>query len=307
MLSILIRKILSLMLILAAGWLLAKKGPLTEADSKSLSRLTVYLVMPCSIFSAFQMERSPEVLKNLGLVLAAALCIHLVYIGLTGLLRRPLRLDPVEQCSLIYTNAGNLIIPLVSAMLGPEWVIYTSAYILTMTVLTWSHGKSLLCGEAGADLKALGRNPNILALLAGVGLFLLNRQLPQLLRDTVSTVGSMVGPLSMLVTGMLLSTQSLRRVLTSGRIWLVTGLRLILYPLSALAVLGLLGLAVPSARECFLITMMAAAAPCAGLITNICQLYDRDSAYAGAICTLTTLMCALTIPLMVWLYTGLFL
>ena len=36
----------------------------------------------------------------------------------------------MEQASLIYTNAGNLIIPLVTAVLGPEWVIYSSMFQL---------------------------------------------------------------------------------------------------------------------------------------------------------------------------------
>lgn len=40
-----------------------------------------------------------------------------------------LKLDGVEETSLIYSNAGNLIIPIVTAILGKEWVIYTSAFL----------------------------------------------------------------------------------------------------------------------------------------------------------------------------------
>ena len=302
MLSILIRKILSLGLMMAAGFFLVRKGPLTNADSRSLSRLTVWLVLPCSIFSAFQMERTPEILRNLGLVLLAAAVLHGAMIGLTALLRRPLHLSPVEQASVIYTNAGNLIIPLVSAMLGPEWVIYTGAFVLVMTVLTWTHGKILICGPGSASPSAVVKNPCILALAAGVCLFLLDWQLPFLLGDTVSALGSMVGPLSMLVTGMLLADSSLKAILTDRRIWLVTGLRLLLYPLVCLGLVELLLLVFPAGRDCFLVTMLAASAPTASLITHICQLHDRDSGHASAICVMTTLLCALTIPLTVWLY-----
>ena len=302
MTAILIQKILSLSLVMAAGFLLVRFGPLGPEDSRSLSRLTVYLVMPCSIFSAFQTERTPQVLQWLGLVLLAAVLIHLGMMALTVLIRRPFHLNGVEQASVIYTNAGNLVIPLVTAVLGPEWVIYTSAYILVMTVLTWSHGKALLCGERSVDVPALLKNPNILALTAGCLLFLLNIRLPKVLGDTLSTVGSMVGPLSMLVTGMLIGTMTAKETLGNKRVWLVALLRLAVYPAFCVGLLALLGQIFPQSRGCLLVTLMSAAAPTASLVTHICQLHGEDSGYASAICVVNTLLCALSIPLAVTAY-----
>ena len=307
MLSILIHKILSLALIMAAGWALVKSRAMTQADSRSLSALLVHLVLPCSIFSAFQMERTPQVAKGLALAMLAAVLLHLLMIAVTRLLKKPLHLSAVEQPSVLYTNAGNLIIPLVSAMLGPEWVIYTSAYILVQTFMTWSHGKSLICGERGINWRAFLKNPSIWSLAAGTALFLMDIRLPPLIGDTLGAVGAMVGPVSMLVTGMLLGTLSLGAVLRDPRVWLVSGLRLILLPLICLGLLGGMARLFPDSAGVFLVSMLAASAPTASLITTICQLEDREPACASRLCAATTVLCILTLPLMAWLYMTLFL
>ena len=303
MLNILIFKILSLAAIMAAGFLLVRWGPLTSQDTRSLSRINCWLIMPCSIFGAFQISRSPEILKGLAMVLLAAVLVHCLYILLSSVLRKPLHMQPVEQASVFCTNAGNLIIPLVTAILGKEWVIFTCAYILVQTVLLWSYVKNLVCGERGIAWKQLLTNPNILALALGCALFLLNLRLPRLLEDTVSSIGSMVGPSSMLVIGMTIAGAEGKQILKEKRVWLVTALRLIAYPLLCLLLLKALCLLFPDAAPYFLITMMAASAPSAAVITHICQLYGRDPRQASAICTVTTVLCTLTIPLMIVLYT----
>ena len=70
-----------------------------------------------------------------------------------NLLGHALHLDAVEKSSMIYSNAGNLIIPIVTAVLGKEWVIYSSAFLSVQLFLLWSHAKSMLCGEKSFELK----------------------------------------------------------------------------------------------------------------------------------------------------------
>ena len=44
-------------------------------------------------------------------------------------------IDAVEKASIVYSNAGNLIIPLVIAVLGEDKVIYASAFIAVQNIL----------------------------------------------------------------------------------------------------------------------------------------------------------------------------
>jgi len=51
-----------------------------------------------------------------------------------------------------------------------------------------------------------------------------------------------------------------------------------------------------------LVTLLAAITPTASTIPQMAQLYDQDAAYASAINVMTTVVCVVTMPLMVMLY-----
>ena len=170
---ILAKKILSLFLVMALGIVLVRCGIVRSQDSKVLSMISLYLVMPCVIISSFQVEYQPEILNGLLLALAASALLHLVLIVVVGFLGKVLKLDGVEETSLIYSNAGNLIIPIVTAILGKEWVIYTSAFLSVQLFLLWIHASFARARWQVIDLKKILTNINMIAIFAGVLLFLL--------------------------------------------------------------------------------------------------------------------------------------
>ena len=263
-----------------------------------------YLVTPCVIINAFQLQRTPELLQGLALSLGAAIGIHALFFIATALLHRPLRLTPVEQASLIYTNSGNLIIPLVTAVLGPEWVIYCSMFQLVQQFPMWSHCRIILSGDRNVSLKKILLNVNIISVFVGVLLFLLNLPLPTVIAGTMKSIASTIGPLSMFVAGMLMGEQNLLAVLRIRSIWKVAFLRLIALPLVVLCIFKYSGLAalVPDGQSILMISLLAASAPAAANVTQIAQVYGHEGDYAGAINVITTLLCIGTMPLMVLLY-----
>ena len=60
---ILTEQIVKLFIILIIGFIMVRIGLLKVSDSKSISVLLVYLVLPCMIINSFQIEYTPEVLK----------------------------------------------------------------------------------------------------------------------------------------------------------------------------------------------------------------------------------------------------
>lgn len=304
MIVILIQKILSLSLIMAMGTAVVRLGVLRSEDSRVLTKLCLYLIMPCMILSAFQVNYTEELKNGLLLVFFAAALILALLIATGILVGKWLRLDSVELTSVIYSNAGNIIIPIVTAMLGKEWVIYTSGLILVQIVMLFTHANSLLSGQRGFAWKTILLNPNILAITAGVVLFFTRIRLPGLLGDTVESMGSLVGPVSMLVTGMLIGGMDFRQIFSYRRIWLVSGLRLVAAPLLVLVFLKYSGIAslVPGGRDILLVTFLATTTPSGNTITQLAQVHGNDAAYASAISVVTTLLCIVTIPVMVLLY-----
>ena len=297
----LIKKIISLFLILFAGALLVRLKVLKAEDSKVLSRLTLYLIIPCVILNAFQVTFSEEIKGGLLLALFAAFVIQLGTIFLSHLLKKPLKLDPVEQASAVYPNASNLIIPLISAMLGDQWIIFSCPFTALQLFFVWSHGKSLLCGETGFHVKKILTNTNLIAVFAGVVMLLTGFSFPALIQDAIASVSGTVGPISMLVTGMILGGMDLKKVFTYKRVWLVTLLRLVLLPVPALLLVKFSGMAslVQSGETVLLIVLMASSAPTASMITQMSQVYGQDADYASAINVVTTLMCVFTMPVIV--------
>lgn len=302
---LLIEKIVSLFLVMICGMVIVRCKILTSKESRILSLLMLYLLMPCMILTAFQVDRTPEVTGGLALGLVASLLIHAVLVIGNHLIRKPMRLDPVEQMSIAYPNAGNLIVPLVTSMLGGEWVIYSSAYIAVQMTLIWSHGKSILCSEGKMDVRKIVLNPNMIAIMAGIVLFATGWRFPGPVGDAVSSMGGMVGPASMLLTGMLIGGMELKKMFVRRRIWLIAAMRLIVVPLLTLAVLRFSGVMtlMPGGKDVLLVTYLATITPSASSVTSMAQVYGKDADYASAINVLTTLGCIITMPLMVALYT----
>ncbi|MEI3347630.1 MAG: hypothetical protein V8R55_04270 [Dysosmobacter sp.] len=76
------------------------------------------------------------------------------------------------------------------------------------------------------------------------------------------------------------------------------------YPLALLCLLKFSGIAslVPGGATILLISFLAASAPAASTVTQMAQVYGSDSDYAGAVNVPTTLLCIVTMPLLVALY-----
>ncbi|MBQ7778241.1 MAG: AEC family transporter [Oscillibacter sp.] len=305
MLSLLLfRQIAQMFLALLMGYAVVRCGLLNSTDSKVLSRLALYVISPCVIINSYQIQFTADRLQGMLLALGAAVVTHLIFFLLTAALKRPLGLTPVEQASLIYSNASNLTIPIVTAVLGGEYVIYVSMYVIVQLFLMWSHGRLLLSGENQFSLKKVLLNINIISIIIGAALFFLRIPLPGVVSGALQSVGGMIGPLTMIVAGMLMGGVDLLQVVKKPGIWKVTALRLLVYPLVMVAVMRLSGAArlLPDGQTILLVSLLSSVTPSAAAITQLAQIYSDESDYAGAINVLTTALSLATIPIMIMLY-----
>ncbi len=301
---LLLRQIAQLFLAMLMGWLLVRSGRAKADDSRYLSVVALYLINPCVIITSYQLEFSREMVQSMLLSLGAAVLIHALMFAITALLKKPLRLNPVEQASAVYSNCVNLLIPVVGAILGKEWLLFTSMYMMVQVSMLWSHCRMLLSGERTISFRNIFGNLNVLSMLLGLALFLLHIRLPALAAGAMESVGSMLGPISMIIIGMLMAGVDLKRVIRIPGVWKVTLLRLIVYPLVILLVLKYSGIAslLPNGREILLISLLAACAPSGTMVTQLAQIYGGDESYASAINVVSTLFCIVTMPLIVALY-----
>lgn len=271
---LLMQQIIKLFIMIFMGYMIVKVGILKSEDSRVFSAMVLYLIVPCVIMNAFQVEYSPEKASGLFLAFVTSLLLMLVTLPAVNLLGRLLKLNEVERMSVYYSNAGNLIIPLVTFILGEEWVLYACVYMSIQTVFFWTHCKKELSREKRIDLKKIFTNINIIVVMIAVILFFMNIHLPKLLTETFESVSGMVGPASMFVIGMLMAGADLKKIFMNQRAYLVTGLRLIAVPVFSLLILKISRLVGNHAegRQILLIVFLAVTTPAASTVTQMSQI-----------------------------------
>lgn len=301
---LLLKQIAQLFLIVFMGWGAVKAGFLNADDSRSLSKILLYIVNPCVIINAFQLERTPETSGMMLLSFGAALVLNGLLVLLTVPFGKLFRLNDVERASVILPNCTNMIIPLVNALFGPEWVVFISIYGMVQVTLAFTYGVVLISGEKKISVKKILKNANIVAIFIGFALFLLQIRLPTLVKGALTQTSAVIGPAAMLMVGMLMSGMDWSKMRAFSKVWRVALLRLLIYPVIMVLLVKYSGAArlAANGEMILLISLLSACAPVANIVMQFCQLYDNEPEYASFANVVTMLLCIITMPLMVALY-----
>lgn len=301
---LLFKQIAQFFIMIIMGYTLVKLKIVKSEDSKVLSMVCLYLIMPCVIINSFLIDFTPEKLKGLGLAVGVAIVIHFVAWIFIKILGKVLNFNPVEKASVMYSNAANMVIPVVMSVLGDEWVLYSSAFVSVQLVLLWTHCKSMLSNEKGFELKKIYTNINLIAIFIGILLFITKIHIPSVLQGTLKSVGGTVAPISMIITGMIMAGAELKKVFSNGRIYLVLFFRMIFFPFIVFLIIYFTGITnvMDNGAMILLVTFIATITPTASSITQMAQVYGNNEQYAGAINIMTTIASIMTMPIMVALY-----
>ena len=301
---LLMEQIVELFIMILMGFIIVKAGIVKDEDSKVLSKIVLYLIIPCVIIKAFQVDYTSKTVNGLLLALAASVTLQIVLLGVISVMGRLFHLNEVEIASVYYSNSGNLIVPIVTFILGQEWVLYGCVFMSVQLIFLWTHCKKIISRESSYDWKKIVLNINMISIVVGVILFFTRIRLPLIINDTIGSVGDMIGPASMIVTGMLFAGMDLKKIFANRRLYFVSLLRMVVVPLIALLLIKLSHLAGISqgAPKIMLIVFLAVITPSASTVTQMCQVYGNDSKYASAINVITTLSAIVTMPVMVFLF-----
>lgn len=300
----LLQQIVVFFLMMACGFLVVKRGLIDAKSSRMLSVICIYIIMPCVMINAFQIEYSKSIRDGFLLAVAAAVLIHIFLLVFVRIIGKLLKLSVLEKASIIYSNSGNLVIPMVTVVLGEKWVIYASAFLSVQMILMWTHGESLMEAKAGVNWKKILCNINLIAIIIGIILFFARIRLPVVIGNTMSQISATLGPVCMIMLGMTMTEVNWKEIFSHSRIYLITALKMIVTPLFVLLLLKYSPLAsmVKDGQTILLISLMAVITPSATTVVQLAQLYDEEPVYASTINVMTTIVSIVTMPLMVMLY-----
>lgn len=141
---ILLGKLINFFIMILLGFILVNKNILKSSDSRILSIIVVYLVMPCAIIGSFEIDFTKEKLQGLLFSAVIAVIIHVLLLIFINIGRKFWHWTPVECATVMYSNSGNMIIPLVSAILGSDYVLYSCAFMSVQLIFLWTHCNNAL-------------------------------------------------------------------------------------------------------------------------------------------------------------------
>lgn len=291
---ILFRQNIIMIIYMAIGFFLYKKNLVTKTGSGEMGKLLVYIIMPVIIVKAYMVDFTMEVLIGLGISMAAAAVCLILSIVVS---RLAFGKHPIEHFGCAFSNAGFIGIPLTQAALGDEAVFYVSSFVAFLNILQWTYGVYVMTEDKETiSAKKIVTNPVVLGFVVGIVLFFLPIELPGILTTVIGAVAGMNAPIAMMILGIYLAQMPVREMFQGKQVYICVLLRLIVIPLLSLAILSL----IPAEYNVIKLTVLiAAAAPVGSNVAIFAQMNGKDYTQAVKDICLSTVLCIITLPVIV--------
>ena len=295
----------SIALILLLGFSLGKFKLISPKTNQEITNLLLVIFMPASLFMAFPSAYDVNSANLFFSGLLAGFIVMLMLIVIAKLIfNKKLfkkELSYESQFAFIFNNATFLGYPIVSSTFGANGILAYCGFIIAFNIALFSYGIWLF--ERKITLKLIRSvifNPNIIAVLLGMTLFLLGIKLPNFFTNAVGYVGGATTPLSLICIGFMLSQAKLLKVLKKWRLMLTAILQLILGPLTTWGLLTLLNFPAEVIQVCTLIQAL----PTATSLGLFAVKYGGNAAESSELVTISTLFSVVTMPLMIFVLLG---
>lgn len=308
---VVLQQMVIIFILIGIGMILYKCKRLSEESSKQISGIIINVTNPALLIcSAF--EEGPKVsLTELGTALFSYAAVFAILIAVSllipYLLRVPKKLHYAYQMLTIFGNVGFIGIPLASAVLGSESLIFVSIFNLLFNLLIYTVGTSMLQraaagqaveGEAVSEgSQAVGRlqkfiNAGTISAAATILFYLGNFHVPVIISSTLSYTGRATTLLSMLVLGVSVAQIAPKDIFSHPKLYAFTLLRQILVPIGCVLLMrGLID------NKLIVNTMLLmVAVPAANMPLMMAKQMDMDTDSISQGIILTTVLSLITVP-----------
>lgn len=288
--------VLTLLLLMAVGFFLAKKGMLAKAALSQLSKMLLYIVCPAiMIGSLIAEERNGETVRALliaGAVLVGTYVLNMILIQACFRKKAP-ETRGVLRFASIYGNTGFMGIPLIQAVLGESGMLIAVTSLVVFNISIWTHGAVLVGGKERASLKRAVLNPGTIGFFIAIVIFALGIRLPGPIVNAVGFVGDLNTPLAMIIIGGQMAAVDLKALFKDAKLYVAAVIKLLVMPLVSLAVL------LPFGLDPIVLIAVAilAGCPTAGATSLMCETMGKDSSLGARMVTLSTIFSVITLPM----------
>ena len=285
----------------------ARFGVLTGETKDMLSRVIFNISLPLMLFSNFlKLDATPRLIANSFTVVTVSFLVILFMLiagwAFSKIYKISTKEIPVFRTHSMFGNTIFLGFPLIAALYGEEGLLYASMFQLVSTIMMWTVGVVVLTHGNGKTWKQSLRkviNPNTIATVAGLLLFMFSIKLPKIIITPLSELGSANTWLSMLYIGALLVLSDVGGILKRKSIYLVSFNRLLLIPaliISIFYLFGAVGGLTPDKLVASVI-ILEASMPCMVTVVIMAKEMGSDDRQAAGNVFISTIISILTLPL----------
>jgi len=303
MVGIVFRTMMSMMIFMAMGFVLVKTKRTLSEYGKLISTILVYCATPGMIIASFQeMEydsvQAVQLLKFFVISLLAQLAMFMILRLILGkrIQENSFRIFSIGS---FMGNVGFFGQPIIIALFptSPVAACYCMMFATSMNILVFTLGEYLISGDRHyASFKRAIVNPTVISLFVALPLYLLRIKLPSVLFSPVASLRAMSAPLCMFLLGMRLAATPARQVFADPFTYAVSAMKLLVFPAFVFLVTSL----IPGLDQVFRMTItITSAAPCASVILALAELHECERQRAASALLVSSIMCVLTLPLVV--------
>jgi predicted permease len=193
---------------------------------------------------------------------------------------------------------GYMALPLCQALLGNEGVFYCSAGVVAFNILCFTHGIWLMTKgkeKTRFDLKKLILNPGVISVLVGLPFFIFDINIPKVLDSAIGHISNLNTPVAMIFFGTYMANTDLKSMFKVKENYLVAMLKLVALPLIMFGIFKLVGISGTMLTAC----MISASVPSANNTAMFAAKYGKDTGVASQVVSFDSVLCILTIPIMI--------
>lgn len=298
---ILLKQIIIMFLLIAVGYLLCRKKMITLSGSGEIGKILLNVVIPVVIINSFWTQRTAEKTQALVFSAVVSLVVMMVAAVMASLIYG--KKDGIACFSDAFSNAGFIGIPLVQAVVGADAVFYISVMIVLINFLQWTYGVYVITGDSSVmKPSSVIHNPIVIAVLIGIIIYFLNVPRFSMADTLISNITCINTPLAMFNSGVYLAQSSMIKMVQSRKAWMVSITRLLIIPIVTAFVLKVIPF---GTQEMKVAIMLAAACPVGSNVAIFAQQHKKDYRSAVEQVCLSTLLCLLTIPFMIYITVSL--
>lgn len=291
---------------IALGYLLAKIKALPDNSAAVLSKLENMIFIPALVMGTFIENFTVQSLSSAWKLLAVSTIVAIVAIPFAIFVSKAVTKDKYIQniytYGLSFSNfgfMGNAVVKSLFPDIFLEYLIFTLP--LWVAIYLWGV-PILLIADAGKkrtlkeNLKSFV-NPMFGAMLVGMIIGISGISLPAWLNSLVATAGDCMSPVAMILTGVVVSTISLKKTFTNLRIYIVSIIRLLVMPLLFILVAWLLKSYYAEIPQTFYVCAVCSLAMPLGLNTIVIpSALGKDTSVAAGMTVISHLLSCITIP-----------